>query len=365
MRRPTTIFIALIISTISVIGQQSWTDRLYFEANYHYGFLLPAANTITYFINDDITGYQINIGILSNGQKRWQQDYNYPQTGLGFYHSGLANNQIFGNVSAAFFYFDKYFFRLNRRFNLGNRIEYGFGYVNRTFDLKSNPYDGAISSHLNIYLNYSLEAIVRINPLWQLKLGAGFSHLSNGRTNLPNKGLNIITSFAGIQYSFQNPYNYVSDKKLEDLNNQKNKFIIIAGYGNKQIYRNLPKHYNAYAFSLEYSHRIFHNRYLGLVLNTYYDSSMPKELELAGENFENSDYMRVALNLSYEIQMGRFSYLFQPGIYLKNPFPGDKKYSNCFGLRYSLNKHWMMGASVKAHWVAIADFLEWNVAYRL
>jgi hypothetical protein len=361
----TTLTIAFTFSFSHTKAQTSWTDRLYVEGNYHYGFILPTVKYIDYFINEHISGYQINIGLLSDGQKRWQQDYNYPRSGFGFFHSNLGNSELYGSQSALFFYIDRYYFRQNSRFNLGNRLEYGISYVNRIYDLDKNPLNTVLSSHLNVYLNYSIEALIRINSLLQLKLGLGISHISNGRFYEPNKGLNFLTTFAGLQYSLNDPNKYLTHNNLEREDTTKHKFVFTLSGAEKQLYRKMDNRYGVVALSSEYGYRIYRNGFLGLALNTYYDPSLTKEIELRGRATKSSDKLRISLNLSYEMQLGRFSYIFQPGIYLKDNYKEDGIISNRLGLRYALNQHWMTGITVKAHWVAIADFIEWGIGYKL
>jgi hypothetical protein len=96
----------------------------------------------------------------------------------------------------------------------------------------------------------------------------------------------------------------------------------------------------------------------------YDDPSLKKEIEMEGDTAKKGDNIRIALNLSYELKMGRFSYVFQPGFYLRNSYKKPGTISNKISLRYQWNHHWLTGITIKAHWLAIADFIEWGVGYR-
>jgi len=65
------------------------------------------------------------------------------------------------------------------------------------------------------------------------------------------------------------------------------------------------------------------------------------------------------------MKMGRLSYLIQPGIYLKKAYKQPGMISNKLGLRYYVNSHWAASVMVKAHWLAIADVVEWGIGYKL
>ncbi|HEY4787674.1 MAG TPA: acyloxyacyl hydrolase, partial [Bacteroidales bacterium] len=297
-------------------------------------------------------------------EKKWNNYYNYPRLGIGFYHSGLGNNEIFGQVNAVFGYFDRYFFPLNSRFNLGNRISFGVSYITKKFDLDNNYFDVAIGSNLNVYINYCLEGLVRVSPQMQMKLGLGMTHVSNGRFREPNKGLNLVTSFVGIQYSLSNPSKFILAQPKETDEPGKNQLILMGITGEKQISRRYSYSFWPTALSTEFAHKISRTSWLGAALTVYNDPSLKKEIELDGDTARKGDDLRITLNASYELKMGRFSTLFQPGIYLKNGYTKPGMISNKIGLRYQLNRHWLTSVAIKAHWFAIADFIEFGVGYR-
>lgn len=368
MIRFSKVFIYSYVSLQSLFtyGQDpSFKDRLCFEADANYGFVMPHLKSIAYFVDEHIKGYQFNVGILTNGEKKWHNYYNYPRLGIGFYHSNLGNSQIYGHVSALYGYFDRYFFKLNSRFNLGNRLAFGIGYINKKFDLQDNYFDLAIGSHVNVYINYGLEGLVRISPLVQMKLGLGMTHVSNGRFKEPNQGLNMITSFVGVQYSLNDPYKYITNESKETDEPGRNQLILMGSAGEKQISRKYTYTYWPTSLSAEYARKISRTSWVGLAISTYLDPSLKKEIEMEGDTAKNGDNIRIALNFSYELKMGRFSYIFQPGFYLKNSYTKPGTISNKIGLRYQLNRRWLTGITIKAHWLAIADFIEWGIGYRL
>ena len=316
MIRSFIIFVGFSLCTQShfLYGQQpSLKDRLYFEANADYGFVMPHITPIAYFITDHVKGYQFNIGIQTTGEKKWHNYYNYPRLGIGFYHSGLGNDQIYGQVNALFGYFDRYFFKPNRRFNLGNRLSFGLSYITKKFDLENNYFDLAIGSNINVYVNYSLEGLVLVSPKMQLKLGLGMTHVSNGRFKEPNKGLNLITSFVGLQYSLTNPSKLILSEPTETDEPGNNQIIVLGALGKKQISRKYDYTYWPKALSTEYAHKITRTSWVGAALTFYYDPSLKKEIEMEGDTAKNSDDIRIALNFSYELKMGRFPTFFNPG----------------------------------------------------
>ena len=231
--------------------------------------------------------------------------------------------------------------------------------------MNNDNFDLAIGSKLNVYINYSLEGSIRITPLMHMKLGLGFNHCSNGRFVEPNKGLNLVTSFLGISYSLEDPIKNILSESKENEEQKKDQFLLMGSWGQKQISRRFNNKYSVEGLSAEYAHGISRTSWLGLALNTYYDPSIKKELALDTITASGSDLIRVSLNISYELKMGRVSYVIQPGFYLKNSYKVPGVISNRIAFRYQLNRHWLAGITIKAHWVAIADYIEWGLGYKI
>jgi len=122
-----------------------------------------------------------------------------------------------------------------------------------------------------------------------------------------------------------------------------------------------------YVLSFEYSRKVSSTSWLGLALTGYYDRSIKREFVnqiYPDSSFKSSDYYSIALNPSYEMKMGQLSFLFQPGIYLKQSFKEYGLIINRIGLRYSFRNNLVVGVAIKAHWLAKADIIEWSVGYR-
>lgn len=363
----------IALSILFILTQQGFTQnsftkkQLYIEGYYHYGFVAPHHDYMAYFISEHVQGFQVNAGIFTLGNRYWNKSYNYPRLGVGYYHSGLGNRLIYGQLDAFYLYVDRSFLSLNNMFNLGNRVCFGLGHISKIFDLYTNNYNMAVGSKLNVFLQYNLEGTLRLSPLIQMKTGLSLIHSSNGSIKAPNKGFNLVTSFVGFQYSLSDQRKCFSKTQPVNPDSSRDQFNTIIAYGWKSISRLHSFEYPVYAISLEYSRRVSSTGWLGLAVTGYLDRSIKKEFEnqiVPDSNFKSSDYYSIALNPSLEMKMGKLSFLFQPGIYLKYSFKDYGMITNRIGLRYYVGKNWLTGVSIKAHWPAKADFIEWNIGYR-
>ncbi|NOU17698.1 MAG: hypothetical protein HOO91_09075 [Bacteroidales bacterium] len=368
IRKTIIAFTILLISNQQGISQNLLSKKqLYIEGLYHYGFVAPHHDYMAYFINEHVQGFQINLGISTIGNKYWNKYYNYPRIGIGYYHSGLGNRYIYGLLNAGYLYVDRSFFNLSNRFNLGNRISFGLGHISKRFDLYSNNYNTVIGSKLNVFIQYNIEGAVKITPLVQMKMGLSLIHSSNGSIHEPNIGFNVVTSSIGLQYSLTNQVYNIKKESPISLDSSKIQFIASVAFGWKSISRFHSYEYPVYAISCEYSKKISSTGWLGLAITGYLDRSIKKEFEIQlvpDSTFKSSDYYSIALNPSYEMKMGRLSFLFQPGVYLKHSVKEYGLITNRIGLRYNFRNNIAVGIAIKTHWLAKADIVEWSIGYR-
>jgi hypothetical protein len=324
---------------------------------------MPHRDYLSFFVKEHIQGFQVNLGLFTNGAKSWHTSYNYPQLGIGYHYSGLSNNNVYGCMNAVYGYVDRYYLNRKSRFNFGNKLSLGGAYINKKFDLENNGTNLAIGSRLNAYVNYSFEGVFRISPGIDMKLGAGITHVSNGSFKQPNKGLNFLTAFSGFSYSFNKKPTV--EPIIAKADSSRHQLIFVASMGYKQISRKYDNSYFVTGLSAEYAHLITGNSWGGAALTLYYDPSLKKEIWMDDTiQTKLKDNIRVALNLSYELKMGRISYVFQPGFYLKNSYKKSGLISNRLSVRYQLADRLCASFSIKAHWFAIADFFEWGIGYR-
>jgi hypothetical protein len=340
-------------------------NTIFIESNYQYGYIIPHHDYLAYFVNQPVQGFHINIGTKTTGNKQWQQTFNYPSIGLGYYYGSLGNEKIFGNLHALYLFFDRYYLNLSNRFNVGNRIEFGLGYADRIYDQRNNPYNMALSTHINVYIQFCLEASFYLTPQLQLISGLGGSHTSNGAFKVPNSGLNFITSIISLQYSFAKGIKYKTHPIIS-IDSSKNEFIVYGSYGLKDISRFDNKLFSVYSINMAYNRKLNSSKYIGFNIYTSFDRSIADELHLIFPypTVSNADQIRIALNASYEIRMGKLSFVFQPGIYLRNKSYVTKNICNRLGIRYYSDSGLIANLALNAHWLANADVLEWGIGYR-
>lgn len=363
------IFTFTILTAQFTFSQENpLAKRLVLSVEPRYGFIAPHHDYMQYFLEKHVSGFQLNVGLLTPGNKQWHRDYNYPQVGAGIYHSNLGNNKIFGKLTGLYLYIDRRFLPINHRFNIGNKLSFGVSHITKHYDVNSNPYDVVVSTPINVFIQYDLVGYYRLSPNLNMRLFLGFTHASNGNIKEPNKGFNIVTTSLGLQYAFSDERKIIiKDALPEPSYENRSKFYLGIISGRKSTSRFDNQLYYAAGISAEYQRVVSTSSLIGLETTAYWDDSMEKEFEMDNneESFKRSDHINVTVNPLYALVLGKILITFQPGLYIKCSYGPYGFWSNKIGIRYSITPKLQAGMAIKAHWVAQADFVEFGIKYNI
>ncbi len=331
---------------------------LLLSVRYHHGFLFPMASFMTYFTKENINSVDIRAGRTFVNINPVRP----PEIGIGYFFSNNGNKDVFGYTNAPYFFFNSILFKKYSAFYLEQSTSIGISYLNKKFDITNNYFNRAIGSHLNVFILLSLCARVKINNNLFLTLGPSIAHSSNGNITLPNYGINLISTSAGLIWQIQEGTNNKSIITPQIFVNKKNRYIFLFSGGIRQISWYFPERYFTSTTLAEYSHQISKSWALGIGLDFFYDPTEGEEAYINGPHVENPVPWHAGMHLSGEIFWGNLSFILQPGY--KIITPSEQKYNsfNRIGLRYYLNNKYVLNYSLKSHAFA-ADYFELGVGY--
>ncbi len=190
----------------------------------------------------------LSYGFTNNdSDKEWKKQLNFPETGLTFSYINLGNNQQLGTAFSLIPFADfKVFTKWSDRFNF--KIGLGASYFNTIYDEESNPNNKAISTHFTWAFRSNLYYQLLEKDKFNLKLGLGYFHNSNGHTRLPNNGLNTFLVSVYSQLNFNKKAVVASSDTISSKTTQRY-FTARFGIGQRVLskYNNDPK--NVYAYS--------------------------------------------------------------------------------------------------------------------
>lgn len=351
-----------VLMSAFAFSQPKWNSSMVISAEPRWGFVAPHHDYMAYFLNKNITAFELNVGWQTTGIKSWHSKFNYPVIGFGVYHSGLGNDYIYGNLTGLYSFINRYYFPNSGRFNFGNRLGVGLSYISKHYDLQTNPTDIAIGSHVNCFIQFEFLFTWNVNKKFNVTGTVGALHASNGNLKEPNKGFNIVNLGVAATYRF-NSFESIRAKAPIYFADTSKQYFTYGVFGSGKVLSRFTNNiYPVYGVSAEYLRRINCKSLIGLELSGYYDASMHdlfKDYDIL--EFKNSYYLLAAANVTYGLQMGKFLITIQPGIYLRSREQIHGLISNKIGFRYTFFKNYSFSVNIKAHWLAQADFIEFGL----
>lgn len=360
-------FILILIAFLSILKAKSqentsFWDNTYLEANYGYGFVLPHHKSIEYFVNDHIRSFDIKLSQASLGKKYWNQLYRYPYVGLGYYRSNLGNDKVYGKANALYSFIKVPFIGNSGKTNLSYQISFGASYLTEHFDINSNYENLAIGSNLNIFIDFSLQSSIYVNPRLSITNSLRFSHFSNGKAKSPNKGLNLLSGSLGLIYKLNNTSIERVELPKEDIAN-KNEYTIIYSLGNKTISRYDEGRFYASSLVIDYNRNYSHKGRWSAGIDFFFDeANIEFSDKKTSQSIKNTDLYQIGLHGGHDLVFGNIAIVFNIGAYIYAPVETLAPIYSRLGLRYRIKNNIITNLTLKSHW-AQASFIEWGVGY--
>lgn len=313
--------------------------------------------------NTYYNGLNFRVGLRENDYNDvYNAIYRLPEMGFGGYLSTFHRNDI-GNPFALYYFFKiPINYERNRRINFSYLAGLGVASNFNPYDKHQNPKNVFLGSITNAYINFKFQASYNFSNHWSTTLGLGFKHFSNGGTEQPNKGINLIPLSIAVNYK-PNAYKvYESKPEIPNFINY-NTFNVawIAGTHDSKV--TLNQHFKT-ALSINYLRAIHYKYRLGVGLDMFFTGAAGK-LNNSETTFSNS--VSVAAVGSWEWVITKNIYVpLAIGFYLhRNPLNGETKFFyERAGIRYRFNNNLFCGVAVKAH-LGAAEFVEWTVGYSI
>ena len=360
------IIILIIVICFSVKGNaqllNSLSKGLHIETNYGYGFVMPHHGSIEYFLEDHIRTFDFKITKATYGNKYWNKLYRYPYYGVGFYRSNLGNDDIFGYVNALYAYVKVPFIGSSNKMNLSYQMSMGASYLTKYFNIEDNYQNLATGSHLNIYIDLSLQSSIPLSKRLALTNSIRVTHFSNGKIKSPNKGLNLLTGSVGLIYNINsvNPEKIL--KELPAIEN-KNEYSVIYAAGIKTLSRYENDNYYASSLIFDYNRNYSLKGRWCAGADLFFDGT---NIEYS-DNTEkskllNSDLYQIGIHAGHDLVFGNFAVTVNIGGYIYAPVEVLAPVYSRIGVRYRINNKIITNLTLKTHW-AKASFIEWGIGY--
>ena len=347
----------------------------------------------------------MNLGIEfpAMQQRPWQQYLNNPTFGVGLTHMNFENDMV-GHMIAMYPYIMLPLIRCNfMEFNiklapgLGVVTEHWYTQENQDPDLYGNYENGPINDPIfGCYLNAYLTAGANLNLILtrNVKINAefGYSHMSNGRTFMPNLGANVIYGGLGVITTFnanteKEPIQFPTKPYKWSLN-------ITGAAGPHQAAIKDDHKFLTGSFHTGAIYQATNWYGIGVGLDVFYNGAITSETDRSlyrkDHVYTTAEKFRAGLAWNNEFQFGRVTAIADWGVYFYNPsrhyYDNDHPiygygkrplfYKNDgagtdeafhyirFGVKTRVWDNLYLHATCKTH-LHIAEYVEFGVGYQI
>ena len=345
----------------------------FFQVVYHQGVHWNRTKYLGPQLEDGYKAIEARLGFQTLGGEMWQQLNHYPKYGLGIHFADEImdrNDTTLGNPISAFLFYNIPIFRKGR-FTFNANISVGLSYMGLVYDPVTNPYNDIVGSHINLYLDTDLNLEVELSQRFDLNLGYGMTHYSNGRIHLPQKGLNNWGWLAGLTYNFGGPHEpfrraeFIQSEPPEFNPFEEVQLMLSVGVTEWQP-DEIPEgvHYFTSSFTADYAYRFSARSALTLGADVMYDGSLERAIKYVNpEDVTTIQKFYFGGHLGYQYTIDKLTFLINLGTYFKHYSYDRRFYFARAGGRIRLSDHLAAHICVKSRNGIRSDWIEWGLVY--
>jgi len=246
-------FLFLFIFTISYSqNENTIRNSNYTFAGLEYGIGKTSKANVNFPELNPQQSILFSIGTTNNkNHLEWAKQLNFPKTGITFSYVDIGNSERLGQVFSVVPFVDfKVLNRWTSRLNL--KVGLGASYFNEKYDAIENPNNMAISTDITWAFRSNLYYRLLERENYDLKLGLGYFHNSNGHVRLPNQGLNtfLVSVYSELKFNKEFQSDFQVDTNSVASNKTSQRFYTArVGYGKKVLSKYSTDKKDVYAFA--------------------------------------------------------------------------------------------------------------------
>ena len=370
---------------------------------------------------ENLSGMNLGIEFPSEQQRPWQQYLNNSTLGIGLSVIDWQSEYL-GKAIAMYPYLLVPIVR-NEQFQFNFKAAGGLGYVSETWYTQENHdpdkyYHLSVLSnrvfgcHLNAYLSAGVNANYYVNRNVALHGEFGYFHMSNGRTCMPNLGVNVTYGGVGVIATFNNSIVEKEPIQFPDLP-YKWALNITGAAGAQRSWMEVPRYFiSSFHTGAVYSVNNWYG--IGAGLDVFYNGAVTsganrdlycddKLVHLGGVEcntcdgeYTFADKVRAGIALNNEFRLGIVTAMVDWGVYFYNPSRfhylqwhelhyenggapekrplfyksikgagGEEAFHYIrFGMKYRVWDNLYLQASAKTH-LQICEYVEFGLGYQI
>jgi len=340
------------------------------SANYQSGNIIPTTDFVK---GDNLKGkpmqkyqaYTVKMLWQNPGYTNWQKIYHVPYFGAGLTIGDFYNPREVGYPVSAFGILGIPILRWNK-LELYSEFQFGIASNWKHYDSINNPKNLVVGGSLTVHLNFGINAFYPITEKLDLGAGMNFIHFSNGGFERPNNGFNIYSPSVELKYHLSGRPDAKSVKAPGRLE-RSNDLYLMMGYGDYQLSdHELDTNYFAVGGISAIYFTQFSNAFrlgYGTDVNYWWGLNARPDGTPGPYAMEN---LTLGLLVQPEFIIDKLSLVGGIGIYAVHRNYGNfnQTYQR-LGVRYEVYKNVSLGVNIRAINFMLAEFLEFNIGYRL
>ena len=342
----------------------------YLQLNYHTGSFWTRSEYLVEQFNDPYKAIEARFGYQLTGTKIWQQLHNYPKYGLGMHYSDLVKDKLDTVVGNPFSLFAFYSAPLARfgRFTLATDMSIGLSYTGLIHDFDTNPNNDVIASHINLYFDFNLNLSMMLTRRLSLFAGYGITHYSNGRIQMPQKGVNNWGLILGMHCLLAEPVSEFIYKEPPEFKSTESIQLMYAVGIVEGIVSGTTEELQFFtsSFAADYVYQFSPKGALTFGMDVFYDGSLERAIKgISPEDVTTWQQMYLGSHLGYHFIIDRFTVLFNLGTYYRQHSYDRGYYYARAGGRWRFTDHLYGHICIKTKNGIRSDWVEWGIATSL
>ncbi|MEI6059252.1 MAG: acyloxyacyl hydrolase [Bacteroidota bacterium] len=341
------------------------------SANYQYGSILPTTDFVK---GDNLMGkpmtkyqaYTLKMLWQNPGYTSWQKVFHAPYYGAGITIGNFYNPLEVGYPVSLYGILGLPIKRW-KKLELYSEFQFGFAGNWKHYDPVNNTKNLVIGGSMTVHLNLGISAFYPLTKHMDLGAGLSFIHFSNGGFERPNNGFNIYSPSIELKYHLLSDRPDLSTVKIPGRLDRSNDLFIMLGYGDYQLSQHeLDTNYFAFGgISAIYFTQLSNAFRLGYGADANYCWGLTA-LPDGTMGPQSAKNLTLGFILQPEIIIDKLTLVGGIGIYAIHPDYGsfNQTYQR-LGVRYEIYKNLSLGVNIRAINFMLAEFLEFNLGYRI
>lgn len=357
LKKPNQLLLIATLFTSFISYAQDGNDFFGYSSigvQYHRGSGI--GNTFKQISNSNPFSAELFFQKQTNVSPTWNSTKRSPQWGIGISATNSGSEQHVGTIVCAYPYLSLPLFTAgplqgNARFGLG------LGWVEKPYNRETNSENHLLSQKINAHANLSFQNELALSPQHFIYAAVNFYHVSNGKTSLPNLGINIPSVSVGYRYAFNGE---TKKPVLRRDSLEKGLFYrVLLSAGAKKMHESDSSYYFVKLLGTEIVKQISHSSTLAAGIFITHDASLKADPLV--KKLRSISTSQAGVYASYEYNFGRFTIPVQLGLFFYN---SNSRFVESVGFRYKISEKWLAQFLLKSHHHR-ADVMHFGVGYQI